>query len=439
MQSGWKNYLPAILMLAAGSGLTAQGLSLSEALRQSVEAHPDATMARARVEQLESMERQSRSGLYPHLAARVTYMQTTNPMQGFGAILSQGTFDGTLDFNDPGQLDALTAQLEARYRLYSGGARESGIKAAGRLREAGGYQLKAAESALEKAVVGAYFGIRQADAVVRSVEAGIRVHEENLRVSRIKEESGDLIRTERLNLEVELAALNRELLSHRNQARMARIRMAFLLGLPASTPIELLTEDPTIGQIQYPGTLGIERRPELQAARAAMEAAAEQVRVARSGRLPTMDAFASWQADRGWRREGDGTSWTAGIVLNMPLFDGQQARSRTAAARAAERIAEEQVRRLQLSLQMELEEARLAHELARAQREVAEGQVVQAEEAAKLSRERFSAGTLLSTELIGVESRLIDARVQLALATSQEWTALAHLRHATGERILIGD
>ena len=151
---------------------------------------------------------------------------------------------------------------------------------------------------------------------------------------------------------------------------------------------------------------------------------------------PTMDAYASWQGDKGWRRVGDGESWTAGIVLNVPIFDGFRARSEVARAKARERVAAENLRRTELTLQMELERARLAYDLAREQKGVAEKQVSQAEEAARLSREKFSVGTLLSTELMGVENRLTDSRVQLAVATSQEYIALAHLRRVSGLPIL---
>ena len=308
-------------------------------------------------------------------------------------------------------MDAFTGQLEARYRVYSGGAKNANRSIARHMRTAGEHQVKAAESALEDAVVSTYFSIRQADDIVRSVNAGINVLEENLRISKIKEESGELIRTERLNLEVELAALKRELLAHQHQARMARIRMAFLINKPAKTIITLADSDPSIDRIAYPSSLSIKSRPEYLVAMEAAEAAAQGILSARSGKRPTMDAYASWQADKGWRRDGDGTSWTAGLVMNMPLFDGHRAKSEIAAAKAREKASLEQVHRTELSLQMELEEARLAHEMAIAQKDVASKQVNQAIEAAELSRERFSAGTLLSTELIGVESRLIDSRV----------------------------
>ncbi len=436
---GWTGIRNVLSVGVAGMvTILANGMELTlvEALQLSLERHPDAETARARLQELEAMEVTAASASYPYLSARINYVQTNNPMQGFGTILSQGTFDNTIDFNDPGQLDALTGQLEARYRVYSGGARDANRTIARHKRTAGEHYVEAAESALEDAVVSTYFSIRQADDIVRSVEAGINVLEENLRISKIKEESGELIRTERLNLEVELAALNRELLAQQHQARMARIRMAFLVSEPATTEISLADSDPSIERIAYPSSLGIKSRPEYLAAVEAAEAAAQGILSARAGKRPTMDAYASWQADKGWRREGDGASWTAGLVMNMPIFDGHRAKSEINAAKAREKATLEQVHRTELSLQMELEEARLAHQLAIAQKNVAAKQVDQAIEAAELSRERFAAGTLLSTELIGVESRLIDSRVQLAIATSQERMALAHLRRVSGHRIL---
>ena len=111
-------------------------------------------------------------------------------------------------------------------------------------------------------------------------------------------------------------------------------------------------------------------------------------------------------------------------------------RSRIGAAMAKERAAAERVRKTRLHLQMELEQAMRIHELAKGQKAVAVKQVEQSREVARLSRNQFAEGTLLSTELIGVESRLVEAEAQLALATSREWISLARLRRVSGHRIL---
>jgi outer membrane protein len=432
-----KQFITLTLLSTVLPGITlARDLSLGEAVEMALREQPDTQLARAVRDGREAMESAARSGSYPGVHGRIDYRQTNNSMAGFGSILSQGTFDGSIDFNDPGQLDALTGTVEANYRIYEGGARKARISAARHDREASEHQLAATEALLEDSVVAAYFGIIQADEIIQSVEAGIGVLEENLRVSRIRETSGELIRTERLNLEVELAARQRELLARRHQARMARMQMAYLLGQDPATEIRLRENDPTIEALQSLRDLPLRTRPELLAARASLDAAAEGIRVAAAGKRPRLDAYAAWQADKGWRRDGDGQSWTAGVVLNVPVFDGFRTRSAVDLARARVRQAEEVLRRTELSLQLELEEARLATELAREQRLVAEKQLRQADEAAQLSRERFAAGTLLSTELIGVENRLIQSRIQLALASSEEYISVAHLRRVSGYQIL---
>lgn len=426
------------LLLATPLALKAEygPWTLRAAVDRVVAANPDVASARARMEAADARRATAASARLPRLDLQARYVQTTDPMQGFGIILSQGTFDNTIDFNNPGQLDSLSGAVEGRYRIYAGGARSARIEAAEAATEAGASGLMAAESELANAAVAAYFGIRQADRVVDSLQSGVKVLEENLRVSKAKEEAGEMIRTERLNIEVDLAGLRRQLLGARHRARMARNHLAFLMDLPPDGQLELRAEDPTTEHLTAPARLDIANRPELQSARARVTAAEKQVKAARAGHRPTVDAFANYKADKGWRRDGDGTSWTAGVSVSLPVFDGFATRSRVTEAKAQLREAREQQRKLRRALEVELEEARLAHELALAQREVARKQVRQARESAELSRQRFAAGTLLSTELIGVESRLTEARVQLALATARERTAMASLRRAAGLPVL---
>ena len=433
--------LPIILACLLGATSTALAQespewTLEAALRQATEAHPDAQMARARAEAARAGLSAAESALWPHIQLQGRYMQTTNPMQGFGSILSQGTFDFEVDFNDPGQIDALSAGVQVAYPLYTGGRRAAQIGSASAHARSSEKDHSAALSSLSDTVVQSYFSIRRADAVMASIEAGITVLEESLRVSRAREKSGDLIKTERLNIEVELARLTRERLAIAHQQRLARSTFAFSLGLEPSTPIILAKDDPGIAQMVEPRETHALDRPEIQSAAARVEAAEHQVTTARSGHRPTINAFAQGDWEKGYRRDGSGNSWTAGLRIDMPVFDGFKTRAQTQQAQAQLRHAEAALRRVKLALALEIEEARLGHELAIAQLKVTRQQVGQATEAAELSRDRFAAGTLLSTELIGVESRLVEAQVQEALAANAERAALAHYRRAVGLPIL---
>ena len=47
----------------------------------------------------------------------------------------------------------------------------------------------------------------------------------------------------------------------------------------------------------------------------------------RATKLPSVDAFASYQIDNGWVLDEHGDSWMAGVRLNYTLFDGRKSSS----------------------------------------------------------------------------------------------------------------
>jgi outer membrane protein len=406
-------------------------ITLAEAVAQARSGSPDARVAEARVAMSRAVLTGAGSAGMPHVSLQSTYMQTNSPMTAFGAILNQGTFDNSINFNKPGQTDALTTGIYVRQSLYAGGRIRSGRQAAQAGAEAAEYERQWALMNLDGEVVRAYFTIRQAQQSVGALDAALASYDENLRVARLRESAGQMLKSERLNLDVQRARTESQLLAARQQVDLARAAFAVLLGLPANTALELADNDASIDTILTPASLPQTANwPELAAMDRRVNAAKEQVKIARAARMPTVDAFASVQDDRGWRREGDGQSWTAGVVASVTLFDGRETDSRIREAKAQFDEATEMRRKVELALQLRLKQARINHDAALGQLEVCRRQVEQADESARLSRERFSAGALLSAELIGVETRLTEARVQLAQSEASERVALADLRIA---------
>lgn len=409
--------------------------TLADAVAQAVTASPDARLALARVESVRALRAQAEGAALPRLDLRASYLQTNNPMQGFGVILGTGTFDNTLNFNAPGQVDALTAGLYARYALYTGGRVTAGRAAARAAESAAEADREAALADLSLEVVRAYFGIRQADGALMTLTATLAAYDEALRVGRLREAAGQLLASDRLNLEVQRSQVQEQLLAARHGALLTRRNLAFLLGLPAGTDVVLVNDD--AGPARLVATTGAPTdRPEWRAMQQRREAAEKQLRAARGARLPSVGAFAGAQTDRGWRRDGHGESWTAGIQAELPIFDGAESSAKSRGARADLAQLDAAAAKLELALALDLERARLAVELARERLSVSEARVGQAEESARLSREQFAAGKLLSAEVIGVETRLAEARLQRIDAVATERVAIAALRRAAGQPIL---
>lgn len=426
----------ALTAILAASAQSDAVWTLPSALAAAHEHSPEVAMAAARLERAQAMVDQAGAGNLPQLTVKAGYNQTNNPMMAFGAILSQGAFSPAINFNAPGQVDNLNLTGTIGYNLYSGGRVTAGLAAAHAGVAATAQDRVATFARLDTAVTRAYFGIRQAREALTALDAAVATYEESLRIAHLRYDAGQLLKSELLNLEVQLAQTREQRLGVSQQATLAARQFLYLLGHPPTTGVELATEDPAIAAIQVPTDLSTAQRPERLALQARIDAATRMTEVARGARRPTVNAFASYQLDKGWRLHGDGDSWMAGVQAEWAVFDGKatSGKIRDAAGQLAE--AQAGLQQLDLALQLELEQARLAHEFAVAQLEVTATLVAQADEAARISRARFEAGALLSAELIGVETRLTEARMRRAVAAATERVAAAELRRVAGLPLL---
>ena len=155
-------------------------------------------------------------------------------------------------------------------------------------------------------------------------------------------------------------------------------------------------------------------------------------RAARGARQPTVNAFASYQYDHGWQLDRGADSWMAGVSVDLNVFDGGQTSGKIRQATAELEQVKEMLRKATLGLSLEVEQAHLAHDEAVERLAVSAQTVEQAGESAALSRARFEKGALLAADLIGVESRLIEARMRRAVAAADERLALTEWRRALG-------
>jgi outer membrane protein TolC len=333
-------------------------------------------------------------------------------------------------------VDVLTLGVYIRQLVYDGGRTRNAIRAARSLAQSVQAERDTALASLDLAVVRAFYEVVEADESVEALRAAIASYEESLRVAVLREGSGLLLRSERLNIEVQLSRTQAQLIAAQGRVDIARARFAAVLGLPAGSDFQPDSSAGLGGAQDFIPITASPTWPELAVMDARVQAAELALRSAKGARMPQVGAFASAQRDEGWRRDGSGESWTAGVAVSMNLYDGDRTQAAIREAGAALEMASETRRAVELALSLRLSQARVDYDVARRQLEVCRRQLEQADESARLSRERFAAGSLLSAELIGVETRLAEARVQLAVSKVRERVALAALRHALGINIL---
>ena len=422
-----------LALLASVSMLRAEPWTLDRAITTALAQSPDAKIARHRIEAAQSLIEQSNSAWMPQLMIQGRYTDTNNSMMAFGSILNQRAFSFTQDFNHPGQIDNLNVTGTIAYNLYAGGRASAGRAAAKAGTHAAEQDARAIQNQLGAEVIKAYLNIRKAREAVAAVEAGVKAYDAGVAAARARFEAGQMLKADLLSLEVQLAQTRETLSTVRHGAALAERAFLFVLGLDANgETVELAANDPALARIAAPESRDFSQRPELLGLQDRVRAAEAMVRAARGQRKPTVNAFGSYQYDQGWKLDSHADSWLAGVSVDMNVFDGGQTSGKIRQAKAELAQVQEILHKASLGISLEVEQARLAHDDARERLEVSAKTVEQAEESASLTRARFEKGAVLIADVIGVEGRLIEARMRRAVAAADERIALADLRRALG-------
>lgn len=410
-------------LLTAGA---AEPWTLERALDYALVHNPDARIAQQRIAAAQAGLEQANAAFWPQLQVQSSYTRTDNPMMVFGSILNQRAYNSSLNFNDVPDVDDLNARGLVTVPLYAGGRNVAGRQAANANTEAAKQDSAAVRNALGFEVSRAFYTILKTRQFIQAAEAAVNSFATNLVVAQNRLEGGTLLKSDVLDIEVRLAQSREDLVRARNANLLTERALRNLLGIENG---EFIVAG-VAPAVSAPDSGDFSHRPELAAARERERAAQAQVHGTKSGYQPRLSAFGSLDYDYGWVTQGDGKSYTAGVMAQWDLWDGFSTRAKTREAKANLESAREERRKLQLALDLEVEQARLDLNAANERLAVSGKAVEQAEESASLTRNRFEQGLALSTQLIDSETALVAARVRRAEAESDRSIAIAALRKA---------
>lgn len=405
-----------------------QTLTLLDAVATAERSSPTAVAARERVAEAEAMARQANALFYPVVRITSSYSQSDNPVNVFMYALNQGQFQLTPDLNDPAAADNWVVSGQAAIRLFSGG-RDLATRSAAKAALNGHRNLRLlAVNELTMQVTRSYLQVLTSAEYLRSAQTSVAAYSESEKVMASRVDAGTALKTELLNIQVQLARSEERLLQAQNGYALAKEGLRLVMGLeelPASDfeSLESLS-------IPEPTSLQAGDRPEVLAPTAFAEAAHAQLRAAKSGYLPAVNAFASIDRYQGWEYDGDKSSWSAGLSLEWTLFDGFYTQAAVSEKRATLKAAQEAVRQSRLQTSVELRSADFSVREATQRVAVMDRAVRLARESSDLTRQRFAQGLALSSHVIDAEDSLVQAEFGLAQARADRLLAIATLRRA---------
>lgn len=340
---------------------------------------------------------------------------------------------------------AFSSDLVVSMPLFAGGRLISEIKAAELLAAASEHRLARTRQELVFNVSSVFYNILSQRHVIESLEFSQQALQEHLK--RITEliHAQKAARVDQLRTEVRLADLEQRLVRERNVLAVQNRMLANLLGIaPQGSDTlavvgELVMDTSVASDVDVAMVRAFSQREDYLAARAALEAQAKRVDVARAAQWPTLALQGSyggrWAAGR-LERRGDSAFddvGSVGVAVEIPVFEGGRISARIRRERAELAAAQERMRKLELQVRLHVETAVLNISSSRQRVKATEKSIEQAKESLRIERGKYDHGKGAITDVLDAQAALLDSQMNYYRALSDYCTALAQFQLAVGD------
>lgn len=407
-------------MLAQATGQKPEELTLERAITLAVENHPSLKAAEANVRSASGALTQAQSTYFPSLSATGTAQRTD------GAFVFNPTFPPRNQ-----TYNSYTAGFQVTQTLFDFGRTIYKVSANSDLLGASSLDFDASRAAVVANVEIAYFGVIQAQQVMNVNEEAVDQAANHLVQAKAFYNAGRRPLFDVTKAEVDLANANVNLIRARNQLRVANLQLENSIGLH---PKNHYAVSDTLSVVPFSMTLDsvkeitFEKRPELLAARARVDANRSLVTAAWDQHLPTLSAFGSWT----WSNFDFPlySRWNAGVTFTLPLFQGFSVMGQVQQAQATADAAQANLEVLRESIALEVEQAYWGLKEAEERIAAAVKLVAQAEQNLNLAERQYTAGVGTALETTDAQLSLSNARITKIQAMYDYNSSLARLKKA---------
>ena len=332
---------------------------------------------------------------------------------------------------------AASAGLALDYLIFDFGGRRARIDGARAQQAAALANFADTAQGVALDTVTAFNAVAASRASVTAAEASIVFAKASFDTARAREIAGVATPSDRLQARASLAQAELTLTQAQGNLRTSEGQLSTVISLPPTARLNLAPPPPLPATARLTGDVDAliaeaERlRPDILSQRAQLDAAAAQVRVARSDARPSVGANAQNNVSV-LGGSNDRNAASVGVSLSVPLFNGYARRyavTQAEAERDRSAAVAEQIRQ-QAGLDVFTNHTALdtaIRSLATA-RELLTASLA----AADIAQGRYRAGVGTFTDLLNAQSQLASARQQLVQADFDVRTRQAQLARAIG-------
>lgn len=406
-------------------------ISLDEALRRAQANQPSLRQAEAQARAADFRTAQARSGYLPQVSANLRYQR--NGRSRFGTLSQSNQV--VIPSDSPNNY---SASLSVDQLLFDFGKTPQRIRSAGASARAQAETAKGAQVNQVYSTRIAYFqaqGNKSLRDSARRVLANQKRHAELIEA---QVEAGIRAPIDLLQSRADTAASALQLINAENNYEVAKEELKVAMGY--SEPVSFEVGADQLEPVEGEEGGGDPLMAAAVAQRHDMRAAEEQIRSRelttsslRREYWPSLIGSAALLESGSAPSELDG-SWSAGLSLNWPLFEGGLTRARVGEARENALSAEADRDQIRLQMRSEIEQALLDIRAAKAGEAAAVESLTNTNERLRLAEERYLSGLGNIIELSDAQLKDADAEVQRIQAQFSLAIARATLLRALGRR-----
>lgn len=360
--------------------------------------------------------RQSNAIFLPNITASHTGIVTTNPLMAFGSklnqeILTQADFNPAL-LNNPDQTQNFATKFEFQQPLINVDG-FYGRQAAKAKMEAYQLQTERTKEYLELEINKAYMQLQLAYKAVGVLQKAESTAKANLKLVENYFKNGMLQKTDLLNVQVRVNEISNQLQYAKSNVQNASDYLAFLLNEESNGKVYKPSEDlDSQISIEKQETSLSENRKDIQAMQKSTEAYQKMMLSSKSGFLPRLNAFGSYELYDQHIFATAAKGYLLGAQLSWNLFDGYKTIGKTEKAKADFQKAE--VEADQYKKQSQLELNKTVRQLKDAENKVNLSKLAleQSQEAFRIRENRFKQGLEKATDLLLSETQMAQKELE---------------------------
>lgn len=328
-------------------------------------------------------------------------------------------------------------RAQATYPLFTWGQLGNIYRQAVLGKQAAERTLEAVQLDIELKVRQAFHGVLLAQAFVDVTEQSLAQVERRYELAQQQKAAGVTTRLEVIRANVQVVNTRSQLIQAQNQCKLAEENLKLTLGFSLDDTVlidgNLHAELKSMNVDQAIAT-ALERRPEIRQIEIQEQIGEKQVKVAKAGNKPRISTFGNYIFNDSERQSYD-TSWSVGVAIQFPIFDGFATRARVNQARV--NLDQIQTTKAQLidGIKLEAKSAVFGLEATQKLIDAQKGIVEQAAEGLRIANVQYEAGLITGVELTDVELSHTQAQVNHLQAIHDYIIAVARLERAMGARL----